>query len=285
MNIDLNNKRYIILAINHLQTEVEKLALEKKATFNNTISDYEAARPGYPQELFSDIISYSKINSDSKLLEVGSGTGQATDYFVKNSYHMIGLELGQEQANHLSNKYRNNSNFESVCSSFEDYKSKNDFFDMIISATAFHWIKPEIGYPKAYDMLKQNGTLAIWWQLSSIMRQNTEMFRDIREIYHKFAPELDTSKSNKEMDAIHQLRIIQFQTQNLFDKPITKIYKWKDVYSTEKYIKLLNTYSSFQIIDAEKRTFVLESVANYIERKGGKIEVPQVVRLYLSVKH
>lgn len=134
-------------------------------------------------------------------------------------------------------------------------------------------------------MLKQNGTLAIWWHLSSIMRHETEMFTDIREIYHIFAQELDTSKSNEEMDAIHQLRIAQFQTRNLFDKPITKIYKWRDVYSTEKYIRLLNTYSSFQIIDAEKRTFVLESVADYIERKGGKIEVPQVVRLYMSVKH
>lgn len=260
------------------------MALEKKATFNNIINDYEVARPGYPPELFSDIISYSKINSASKILEVGSGTGQATDYFVKNSYHMIGLELGQEQANHLSKKYEDNSNFESVCSSFEDYESKNDFFDMIFSATAFHWIKPEIGYSKAYNLLKQNGTLAIWWHLSSIMRHETELFTDIREIYHKYAPELDTSKSNEEMDAIHQLRITQFQTQNLFDKPTTKIYKWRDVYSTEKYIKLLNTYSSFQIIDAEKRTFISESVANYIERKGGKIEVPQVVRLYMSVK-
>ena len=57
-----------------------------KHVFKDVISDYETARPGYPVELFNDIVDFSVLKKDAKILEIGSGPGQATDYFVKNRY-------------------------------------------------------------------------------------------------------------------------------------------------------------------------------------------------------
>ncbi|MEH7332276.1 hypothetical protein V7161_06535 [Neobacillus drentensis] len=65
--------------------------MENKKVFNDIISDYAIARPGYPIELFRDIIDYSKIKNEAKILEIGSGPGQATEYFVKNRYSITGL--------------------------------------------------------------------------------------------------------------------------------------------------------------------------------------------------
>lgn len=43
------------------------------------------------------------------------------------------------------------------------------------SATAFHWIPEEIGYPKVIQMLKPHGTLALFWN---------KPFRLVRIIYY-----------------------------------------------------------------------------------------------------
>lgn len=46
-------------------------------------------------------------------------------------------------------------------------------FDLVISATAFHWISPEIGYPKAAQVLKDSGYIAIF---SNLHRLHTQVF-------------------------------------------------------------------------------------------------------------
>jgi ubiquinone/menaquinone biosynthesis C-methylase UbiE len=56
--------------------------VERKYLFNDVPKEYDKYRPSYPRELFSDIIKYSNIHKDSSILEIGCGTGQATQGFV-----------------------------------------------------------------------------------------------------------------------------------------------------------------------------------------------------------
>jgi 16S rRNA A1518/A1519 N6-dimethyltransferase RsmA/KsgA/DIM1 with predicted DNA glycosylase/AP lyase activity len=91
-----------------------------KNVFRDIIADYETGRPGYSTELFNNIVEFSRIKSDAKVLEIGSGPGQATDYFVKSGYNITGLEIGEKQVEYLSKKYSEYNNFNSICSSFED---------------------------------------------------------------------------------------------------------------------------------------------------------------------
>ncbi|MCP1123801.1 hypothetical protein NKR74_10785 [Bacillus sp. 3103sda1] len=120
--------------------------------------------------------------------------------------------------------------------------------------------------------------------MSSIIEPKTEMLIQIRNIYREYAPELDTYMTTEEAEDLHNLRISQIQINNLFEKPVTKIYRWDDEYTTEKYLKLIQSYSDFHDINDEKKQAILESVADYIESENGKIVVPQEVRLYMARK-
>jgi SAM-dependent methyltransferase len=255
-----------------------------KHVFKDVIADYEVARPGYPVELFNDIVDYSMLKNDAKILEIGSGPGQATDYFVKNRYSITGLEIGEKQVQYLLEKYSEYHNFNSICSSFEEYDGLKETYDLIFSATAFHWIKPEVGYPKAYNLLKKNGVMAVFWHMSSIIEPKTEMLKEIRNIYRKHAPELDDYLSLDEAEDLHNLRISEIQTNNLFDRPVSEIYRWNDEYTTERYLRLINSFSDFHDIDNNKQKAILESIADYINSKNGKIVVLQEVRLYMARK-
>lgn len=248
------------------------------------ISDYEIARPGYPIELFNDIMDFSIIKRDAKILEIGSGPGQATDYFVKNQYSITGLEIEEKQVQHLLKKYSGYHNFNSICSSFEEYDDLKETYDLIFSATAFHWIRPEVGYPKAYNLLKKGGVIAVFWHMSSIIEPKAEMLIEIRNIYRKLAPEFDDYLSLEEAEDLHNLRLSEIQTYNLFDRPVFKIYRWNDEYTAERYLKLINSFSNFHDLDNDKKKNILDTVADYINSKNGKVVVPQEVILYMAKK-
>lgn len=258
--------------------------MEDKHVFKDVISDYEVARPGYPIELFNDIVNFSRLKNDANILEIGSGPGQATDYFVKNRYSITGLEIEEMQVQYLLKKYSMYNNFNAICSSFEEFDGLNEDYNLIFSATAFHWIKQEVGYPKAYDLLKKNGVMAVFWHLSSIIEPQTEMLIEIRNIYKKYAHEFDDYISLEEAEDLHKQRISQIQTGNLFTNPVSKTYKWNDEYTTERYLKFINTISDFHNLSDDKKKAVLEAVEEYINSNNGKIIVPQEVRLYMAMK-
>jgi len=75
---------------------------------------------------------------------VGAGTGQATDLFITHGHHLDLLEVSDEQVSFLRQKYAANQNIAVMKKYFEDYESDQQY-NLIYSATAFHWIKCEIG--------------------------------------------------------------------------------------------------------------------------------------------
>jgi cyclopropane fatty-acyl-phospholipid synthase-like methyltransferase len=224
------------------------------------------------------------LKADANILEIGAGPGQATEYFAKNDYCVTALEIGNEQVEYLSNKYSGFSNFKAVCSSFENYSCPKETYDLVFSATAFHWIKPEIGYPKSFELLKHNGTIAVFWHMYSIIRHKSAAFIEICKIIQRYAPELDTFISADEVESMHTQRLSEIQTNKLFDTPSYRNYRWNDEYTTEKYIELLNSYSDMHEVSEEKRNAIFKSVAEFIESRNGKIIVPQEVRLYMARK-
>ncbi|CAO5186328.1 hypothetical protein FAIPA1_50200 [Frankia sp. AiPs1] len=46
--------------------------------FNEVPELYDRFRPGYPEELFADLVAITGMDTQSSVLEVGCGTGQAT---------------------------------------------------------------------------------------------------------------------------------------------------------------------------------------------------------------
>ena len=54
------------------------MATEQRFTFDDIAGLYDRHRPRYPERLFDDLLSLSGITPSERILEIGSGTGQAT---------------------------------------------------------------------------------------------------------------------------------------------------------------------------------------------------------------
>lgn len=257
---------------------------ENRDVFQNIIDDYETARPGYPADLYRDIVKYAGLHEGAKILEIGAGPGQATDYFVRNHFDITALEITEKQTRYLNQKFADFRNFHGICAKFEDFDSAEGVFDLIFSATAFHWIDPEVGYPKAHRLLKSGGVIAVFWHLASIIEPETDMLCNMRDIVRRYAPQLDDYISREEGEVMHSRRMEQMQAEGWFQNPVAKVYRWNDAYSTERYLKLMNSYSDFHAISEETRQAIRKETEDYINRNGGIVTIPQEVRLYMARK-
>jgi len=72
--------------------------IDLRATFDEVAELYDRARPGYPPELFDDLVALAGLGPASRVLEIGCGTGQATIPLVERGLDMTCLELGQSLA-------------------------------------------------------------------------------------------------------------------------------------------------------------------------------------------
>ena len=69
-----------------------------RATFDEAALLYDEVRPGYPEELFDDVVSLSGIPSGGRILEIGCGTGQATVPLARRGYRILCVELSENLA-------------------------------------------------------------------------------------------------------------------------------------------------------------------------------------------
>src|SRR5918995_5739534 len=119
-----------------------------KTTFDEAALLYDEVRPGYPEDLFDDVVSPSGILAEGRILEIGCGTGQATVPFARRGYRILCIELGENLAAVARRNLEAFPRAEVHVGPFEDVSLPEGAFDRAISATAFHWLDPEVAYPK-----------------------------------------------------------------------------------------------------------------------------------------
>jgi ubiquinone/menaquinone biosynthesis C-methylase UbiE len=134
--------------------------MDFRKIFDTIPNEFDKYRPRYCDELFSDLIEHSKVSLNKTALEIGPGTGQATEPILKTGCSYLAIELGENLAEFMNTKFKSYYNFQLVTADFELYNFDCNRFDLVYSAAAFQWIKREIGYPKVYSILKSGGTFA-----------------------------------------------------------------------------------------------------------------------------
>ncbi|MBI2051597.1 class I SAM-dependent methyltransferase [Candidatus Roizmanbacteria bacterium] len=245
--------------------------MSRRDTFNQVARLYDEVRPGYSSQLYKDLLAYTNLTKKAKLLEIGCGTGQATLPLAKEGFDILCLEKGSALANVAKEKLHPYKNVRIIATSFEEYELQKNYFDLVFAATSFHWIDPDIKYKKSSRVLKTGGTLAVFWN-KHIKNDNwpdDKFFEEVQTIYQKFAPELVNLSNPMDEERNSNKKAV---STGLFTEPMSYRYLWTEIYSAEKYIKLLNTYSDHLTLEHEQRMKLYDSIRALINLKfNGKI--------------
>ncbi|MDO5138804.1 MAG: SAM-dependent methyltransferase, partial [Oscillospiraceae bacterium] len=69
--------------------------MEFRKVFDLIPEQFDRYRPRYSQELFDYLIQYTDLGPDKSVLEMGPGTGQATDPILQTGCDYNAIELGE----------------------------------------------------------------------------------------------------------------------------------------------------------------------------------------------
>jgi SAM-dependent methyltransferase len=248
--------------------------------FDEVADLYDEVRPRYPEALVEDILELSGIPAEGRILEVGCGPGTVTVAFARRGYRMVCVELGQRLAALAVENCRAFPGVEIIHSSFEAWELEEHAFDLALSAEAFHWIPPEIGYPKAARALKDSGAIALIW----ILRRDveTDIYRAIDKVYQEQAPQFENPDKTITPEWLEGIIRENLATFGGFGKVTIRRYPWSQTFTAEEYIKLLKTSSVHHKLDESTREALFEGISAAIERSGGRLVRPFEAMLFLA---
>ena len=265
-----------------LKSEENKMSIDrsKRTTFEEVADLYAEIRPSYPEKLVEDVIALSRIPADGRILEIGCGPGNATIPFAELGYRIVGIELGERLAALATKNCRAYPKVEIVNTTFEDWELEERAFDLAISADAFHWIPPEIGYPKVAQALKDSGSAAFFWHVP--VDPKTDWSRAIEKVYRERTPHVENPDKSFTLEWVVGIIKDNFGACGRFGRVTIRQYRWTETYTTEQYLKHLRTFSGHRGLDEVTRNRLLTGIGEVIERFSGRVIKPQLVVLFHS---
>jgi len=250
-------------------------------TFNTQAERYERMRPGYVPQLYEEIFRHVRLDETSAAVEVGIGGGQATEPVLKTGCQLTAVEYGDQLAEICRRKFAAYPNFRAVTCKFEDYPAVEDSCDLVFSASAFHWIPEEIGYPKVYRMLRPGGVFARFANHPFKDKSRPGMHEALQEVYAVYMPGSLVPNEYSEEQAAARARIAE---KYGFTDISHHLYRRTRDFTAAQYVELLGTYSDHIAIEEKTRGRFFADIEAAINRMGGEITIFDTIDLQLARK-
>jgi SAM-dependent methyltransferase len=107
---------------------------------------YDRVRPGYPDQLFADLAALTGTGDGGSVLEVGCGTGQATRSLAALGWSVTAVEPGARMAALARRRLADLGDVHVERSTFEEWDDRGRRFDLVVAASAWHWVDPAVGW-------------------------------------------------------------------------------------------------------------------------------------------
>jgi SAM-dependent methyltransferase len=237
-------------------------------SFDEVPTLYDRYRPEYPHDVIDDLLSLTGCAPGASVLEVGAGTGKATMALVERGMVVTAIEPASRMAAMLTNKLRGHPDARVLMDRFEDVDLGGSSYQLVVSAMAFHWIDPAVGYSRAANLLAPDGRLGLIRTDHVAGPASADYFRLVRPIYEQEAPELAR-------------RIVMPPPANLAECPddlttgdrfvpdVKRSYPWDQRYRSDGLIGLLRTYSDHRALPRQRRARLMAGIREVIEGQLG----------------
>lgn len=254
-----------------------------RVTFDEDAERYDRARPNYPVALVDDLVNLAGIGPGTQVLEIGAGTGKLTVPLAERGSQITAVELGRNMTEVARQNLARIPTARVVVSSFEDWTLPESLFDVVVSATAWHWLDPNTRVVKAADALRIGGALAIV-TTHHIAGGDEGFFADVQDCYESWDPATPLGIRLPSSDDIPAAGAELVQSGR-FGPPSTRRYEQEITYSTKQYLDLLLTYSGHRALGDRRRTGLIDCIAHLIDtRYAGKVTKRYLYQLAVACR-
>jgi SAM-dependent methyltransferase len=262
--------------------------------FDEVAEQYDRVRPRYPDELFADVATLTGAPKAARVLEVGPGPGQATEGLLAQGWHVHAVEPGAAMAARAARNAAGQP-FTVDIATFDDWDPAGRTYDILFSATAYHWVAPEIRWQRAAAVLEPGSAIALATNRTVSGGTFTDVYRESADLHAKYAKEVEFGVPSDARSILDEVTAVPNDigavwdavesksgptlAGDLFTAPVIRWYEWETAYDTADAIALLSTYSPYLKVPPHRRGPLFAAMADLIRtRFGGR-----VTRTYLAV--
>jgi SAM-dependent methyltransferase len=239
-------------------------------SFGGEAERYERTRPGYPDELITDLMA----DNPASVLDVGCGTGKAGRLLVDQGCDVLGVEPDPRMA-----RVARRFGIHVEVATFEQWQPHERSFDLVISAQAWHWVDPTRGPIKAHSVLNASGRLATFW---NIYVHDPKMRAALDDVYTRVIPESDGADClalGRDSDPTGRAHLAAIESTSLFEPPDHDQYESARQYTTAEWLDGLPTFSDHAQLPRTQLDALLDRVREVIDERGGVIKLQYVTHL------
>ena len=252
--------------------------MEYRRIFDTIPEQFDRYRPRYCDGLFADLIASAGIGPGKSVLELGPGTGQATEPILRTGCDYCAIELGEQLSGFMRRKYGAFPNFSLVNGDFITYDFGHRRFDVIYSAATIQWIPEEIAFSRTYDLLRPGGTLAMMLTRGDYRTPNEALYQRIQEVYAAyFKPETAYADMHPPFDYTHaaEYGYVDFEKRE---------YAGQRVFTADEYVAFSGTHCDHMVIPEPYRSRFFEGLRQAVLEAGDRIVFRDTHVLYLARK-
>lgn len=243
---------------------------ERAASFGRAAERYDRARPGYPDDLVTDVLGPAP--EGLSVLDVACGTGIASRAFASRGATVLGVELSAEMA-----AVAQRHGLAVEVSAFETWDPAGRAFDRVTCAQAWHWLDPAVSTEKAAAVLRTGGRLCLFWNIG---HHPDELADELASVYRRVLPDdhqlvmgyaanrarEPQADVNPAMDALTSCSVLA--------EPQGRSYAWTRHYTRDEWLDELRTHSDHAVLPASLQRELLDEVGATIDRFGGGFDMP-----------
>lgn len=244
--------------------------------FGEVADLYQRHRPGYPAAAFQAMAQFAGLVAGSPVLEIGAGTGKASRPLLRLGVRLTALEPSPGMARVWRQAVGASPGTRLVETTFEAWNPGRQRFQMVCCAQAWHWLDPELAFPKAARLLAPGGALALIWNRP---QPELSLSPQLDRIYRDLVPELAARLHAVGEDEDWAEEIAG---SGVFGPVTTRSYRWRRRYSAAAYRSLLLTQSDHRMLEPALRERLLAAVEAALAESGGGVVLPYVTRLHLA---
>jgi SAM-dependent methyltransferase len=158
--------------------------------FDEIAEAYDRHRPAYPEALVDRACEVGGLVPGERVLEIGCGTGQLTRALLVRGLRVVAVEPGEQLIARACDQLSEVGEVEFVNARFEEASGPRGHFSAAVSASAIHWVDPDVSWRKIADALVEGGTLALVSYFGLEDPRSGADQRALRDSLARIAPEL-----------------------------------------------------------------------------------------------
>jgi SAM-dependent methyltransferase len=246
--------------------------------FNSVAEEYDRVRRDYPDELVDAACEIAGLVPGSHVVEVGCGTGKLTTALTKRGLRVEAIDPGPDLVR-VAQRNVGTSSVQFHVGRFEDVDLPTEAFDAVFSATAFHWVDPDVGWSKAASLLRPDGVLALLTHVADFEPALLAAWRQVSPEARSWEPpdgQALLAGAEGRRDNISELwawfaqrELGRPEAATLFRDVRLRTLPIEVAETADEVLALTRTQSSYLRLDADRQMELESLISETIEQLGG----------------